>query len=204
MQSFNNLGGFLVAVLIFQLIPGPGTLTILRATADHGVRAGMAAVAGTLAGGIVCMLAAACGLEALFRGQPEALHALKVAGAFYLLWMGLRMMRTRQAVAAAGSTAAPSMGRLMRRSLAVSLTNPKVILFYFALLPLFFRPPMTTTTVTAMVICVTGTSLAYQTGLVLVGASVARRLKSQPSVRAAAQQFAGLMFVAFAVRLFVV
>ncbi len=201
MQSF-NLGGFLVTVLIFQLIPGPGTLTILRATADHGVRAGFAAVAGTLLGGIVCMVAAACGLEAIFRGQPGALHALKVAGAFYLLWMGLRMMRARKADVAVEAAIAPSAGRLLRRSLAVSLTNPKVILFYFALLPLFFRPPMTADMIATMVICTTGTSLVYQAGLVLAGNAVARRLKSSPSVRSAAQQVAGLMFVAFAVKLF--
>jgi len=202
MQAFDRLGGLLVAVLIFQLIPGPGTLTILRASADHGVRAGFAAVAGTLLGGVVCMLAAACGLEAMFRGQPEALHALKGAGAVYLLWMGVRMMRARQAAVTREAPRAPTAGRLLRRSLAVSLTNPKVILFYFALMPLLFRPPMTATTLTAMMICVTGTSLLYQTGLVIVGAAVARRLSSRPSVCAGAQQVAGLLFVAFAVKLF--
>ena len=61
---------------------------------------------------------------------------------------------------------------------------------------------MTATTLTTMMICVTGTSLLYQAGLVLVGAAVARRLTSLPSVRVAAQQIAGLLFVAFAVKLF--
>lgn len=204
MESLHSLGGFLVAVLIFQLIPGPGTLTILRATADHGIKAGFAAVAGTLLGGVICMLAAASGLEAMFRGQPEAVHALKVAGAFYLLWMGVRMLRMRQAAAAGEPEATPTMAGLMRRSLAVSLTNPKVILFYFALLPLFFRPPMTGTTLTTMLVCVTGTSFLYQAGLVLAGNAVARRLKSSPQVRSVATQVAGLMFVGFAVKLFVV
>jgi leucine efflux protein len=80
MQTFHHLGDFLLAVLIFQMIPGPGTLNILRSTADHGLEAGFAAVAGTLLGGIFCMLAAAGGLEAMLQGQPAVIEALKVAG----------------------------------------------------------------------------------------------------------------------------
>jgi threonine/homoserine/homoserine lactone efflux protein len=81
-------GSFIAAVLVFQRVPGPGTLNILRATADRGVGAGFASVAGTWLGGLGCLLAAASGLEALFRGQPEATQALKCAGALYLAWMG--------------------------------------------------------------------------------------------------------------------
>ena len=92
MHSIENPGGFIVAVLIFQMIPGPGSLNILRATANHGTRAGFAAMAGTLGGGLVCMLAAASGVEALFRGQPEMLHLLQVAGSCYLAWLGWRLM----------------------------------------------------------------------------------------------------------------
>ena len=204
MQPITHLGDFLIAVLIFQLIPGPGTLNILRSTADHGLKAGFSAVAGTLLGGICCMVAAASGLEAMVQGQPSAIEALKVAGAFYLGWMGLRMMRTRQGIVAAPATTAPALGWHLRQSLAVSLTNPKVILFYFALLPLFFRAPLTMSTMLEMIVCVTGTSLVYQAGLVLVGNAVARRLKSLPSVRSNMQRVAGVLFVVFAIKLFVV
>lgn len=205
MQQIDHLGSFVVAVLIFQLIPGPGTLSILRATANHGVRAGFASVGGTLLGGLMCMLAAASGLEALFRGHAQATQLLQWAGAAYLAWMGWRLMARPPAKGgAAQDEAAPSLGLHLRRALAVSLTNPKVILFYFAMLPLFFRPPITPLSVLTMVCCVSGISLAYQSLLVLAGNTVARRLGALPSARLVAQRLAGLAFIAFAIKLFVV
>ncbi len=204
MQPTTHLTDFFLAVMIFQLIPGPGTLNILKSTADHGLKAGFAAVAGTLLGGVACMLAAASGLEAVVQGQPAFVEALKVGGAFYLVWMGFRLIRTRPVTAAvsASSVAAPSLGWHLRSSLAVSLTNPKVILFYFALLPLFFRAPLTSSSLGSMLMLVTGTSFAYQSSLVVAGNAIARRLRTLPSVRSTLRQVAGLLFVGFAVKLF--
>jgi len=204
MQQIDQLGSFVVAVLVFQLIPGPGTLSILRATADHGLRAGFAAVAGTLLGGLLCMLAAASGLEALFRGHAEATQALQWGGAGYLAWMGWRLMQPPTGAGKERDVVAPALGQQVSRALAVSLTNPKVILFYFALLPLFFRPPVTSGSLLTMACCVTGISLVYQSALVLVGNVVARRLGAVPMARVVVQRFAGLAFIAFAVKLFVV
>jgi len=203
MQPIDQPGSFILAVLVFQMIPGPGTLTILRATANHGIRAGFASVAGTLLGGLLCMLAAASGLEAVFRGQPEATQALKWAGSLYLAWMGWRMVAQVGELHAPQAQAAPGFGRLLRNSLAISLTNPKVLLFYFALLPLFVRPPFTAMSLATMVGIVTGTSLLYQGGLVLAGNSVMRRLRKLPSARSAAQRLAGVAFIGFAVKLLV-
>jgi len=203
MHTIDQPGSFILAVLVFQMIPGPGTLTILRATAHHGIRAGFASVAGTLLGGLLCMLAAASGLEAVFRGQPEATQALKWAGSLYLAWMGWRMVARVGELRAPQGEAAPGFGRLLRGSLAVSLTNPKVLLFYFALLPLFVRPPFTATSLASMVAIVTGTSLLYQGALVLAGNSVMRRLRALPSARSAAQRLAGVAFIGFAVKLLV-
>lgn len=211
MHFIDQPAGFVVAVLIFQLIPGPGTLTILRATASQGLQAGFASVAGTLLGGLLCMLAAASGLEAVFRGQPEATLGLKWAGALYLAWMGWRLMGPASAAVSAKSagtgtgtgTAPPSLGSQLRRALAVSLTNPKVILFYFALLPLFFRPPFSAASLATMLCCVTGISLVYQSALVLAGRAAARRLATLPSAQRLAQRLAGLLFVGFALKLLV-
>jgi len=203
MQPIDQPGSFMLAVLVFQMIPGPGTLTILRATANHGIRAGFASVAGTLLGGLLCMLAAASGLEAVFRGQPEATQALKWAGALYLAWLGWRMVARVGDPRAPHAQTAASLGRLLRSSLAISLTNPKVLLFYFALLPLFVRAPFTAPSLAAMIGIVTGTSLLYQAALVLAGNSVMRRLRTLPSARSAAQRLAGMAFIGFAVKLLV-
>ncbi|MCR5867311.1 LysE family translocator [Aquincola sp. J276] len=201
MHSIDSLGSLVLAVLVFQLIPGPGTLAILRTTAQHGMRAGFASVSGTLLGGLLCMLAAASGLEAVFRGHPQALHLLQAGGAVYLGWMGCRLMRPAAAAAPAGVPAAPGWACHCRQALAVSLTNPKVILFYFALLPLFFRAPVTAESLATMVGCVSGISLLYQAGLVLAGHAAARRLGRLPSLRRLVQRAAGVALIGFAIRL---
>ena len=205
MQSIQNPGGFIVAILIFQMIPGPGTLTILRATARHGTRAGSAAMAGTLLGGLCCMGAAASGLEALFRGQPDALRVLQVAGSLYLAWMGLRLVsRQRGGAASAAEEAPPTLKQHLRQAFAVSLTNPKVLLFYFALLPLFLRAPVPPASFAMLVACVTGTSLVWQTLLVFCGNAAARRLAGRPRAGAIAQRLAGVLLVGFAVKMLLV
>lgn len=200
MHSIDNPGGFIAAILIFQMIPGPGSLNILRATARHGTRAGFAAMTGTLLGGLLCMLAAASGLEAVFRGQPEALHLLQVGGSAYLAWIGWRLFAAQAPVGAANGEGAPSLLRHLRQALVVSLTNPKVLLFYFALLPLFLRAPVTPGSLATMVVCVTGTSFAYQSTLVLAGDAAAKRLARLPGARQLAQRLAGVILVAFAVK----
>lgn len=202
--SSASVSSLVLAVLIFQAIPGPGTFAILRATANHGLKAGFACVAGTILGGLVCMLAAVSGLEAVFRGQPEAVHALRCGGALYLAWMGWRLFdQRRRAAAPAESPVAPPLWHHLRQALAVSLTNPKVLLFYFALLPLFVRPPVTPMSLATVALCVCGVSLAWQGGLVLAGNAVARSLGALPSAQRIARQLAGLLFIGFAVKLLV-
>lgn len=204
MQSIQNPGGFIVAILLFQMIPGPGTLNILRATARDGVRAGVAAMAGTLLGGFCCLAAAASGLEAVVRGQPDALRLLQVAGSLYLAWMGWRLVaRDRTGAAAGAAEPPPSLARHLRQAFAVSLTNPKVLLFYFALLPLFLRAPVTPASFGMLVLCVTGTSLVWQSALVVGGNAAARRLASRPGVGLAAQRVAGVLLVGCAVKVMV-
>lgn len=202
MQAQHSVLALLLAVLVFQVVPGPGTLTIVRVTAHHGLRAGFSAVTGTLLGGMICLVAGLTGMEALFRGQPVLTDLLKVAGAAYLGWMGWRLI-ARRTEASAAVPRDVSLGRHLRTALAVSLTNPKVILFYFALLPLFVRPPVTPPTLATVIGCVLGVSFAWQALLVLAGHSMARRLGDRPKLRRALRRVAGLAFLAFAARVLV-
>ena len=203
MHALDNPGGFIAALLIFQLIPGPGSLNILRATAQHGTLAGFAAVAGTLAGGLLCMFAAASGLEAVFRGQPQLLHLLQVLGSAYLAWLGWRMLQRGRVTDAVVPPAPPSLFVHVRQALVVSLTNPKVLLFYFALLPLFFRAPVTNDSLSTMVACVIGVSGAWQSLLVVGGHAAARRLAGHPGLRQGARQLVGIVLVGFAMKMLV-
>lgn len=192
-----DYGAFLSAILIFQLIPGPGTLTILGTTAQYGVRAGLASVAGTVTGGLLCMAATIGGLQVLLQGQPEMICWLQWLGAAYLAWMGAALLRRRRS-AATDTVQTRTLGQHARQALGVSLANPKVILFYFALFPLFLRPDATPATYALMAAHVTGISVAYQCLLVLAGNSVAGWLRTLPSVREVGRALMGAGLIAFA------
>src|SRR3974390_290328 len=92
MFGIHNYTSFVAAVVAFQAIPGPGTLTILNITARHGVRSGMDAVLGTLTGDFLFMLAAVLGLAAVLAAHPAILSSLQWVGIVYLCWVGLRLL----------------------------------------------------------------------------------------------------------------
>lgn len=201
MFGIQNYASFVLAVLVFQLIPGPGTVAILNATARNGVRAGGAAVLGTIAGDFVFMVAAVAGLAALMRANPLLFQALQWFGAGYLVWMGVQLLRAR----VGGDSAAPEPERrpavYFRQAFAVSLTNPKVILFFVSFFPLFLRPGAPGATLGVMMAHVTLLSLLYQGALVLVGNRVAHALRGLPSARRLATRLAGVALVGFGLKL---
>lgn len=195
MFDIQNYPSFVAAILVFQLIPGPGTLAILNATARHGTRAGMAAVVGTLIGDFVYMVAAVAGLAALMQTLPELFRFMQWLGAAYLVWIGIGLLRREADTAPAG----PAMH--LRQAMAVSLTNPKVILFFVAFFPLFLRPDASALTLGAMMAHVTLASLAYQTGLVLIGGAITRRLARWPGARQLARRACGIALLGFGLKL---
>jgi len=199
--DIQNYTSFLAAILVFQLIPGAGTLAILNATARNGVGAGLGAILGTIAGDFIFMVAAAAGLAAIMDSNPILFHALQWFGAAYLCWLGLQLLRSPLRQDATNPEPHKSAWRYFRQACAVSLTNPKVALFFVAFFPLFLRPVSSNTTLVAMMAHVTIISFLYQAGLVLVGNAVARRLRAMPSARRIATRLAGIALIGFGVKL---
>lgn len=199
MFGIRNYPEFVAAVLIFQLIPGPGTLAILAATGRHGVKGGMAAVAGTLAGDALWMLGAVLGLAALLQVYPGVFGALQTAGVVYLCWIGLQLLRAPGQAAAPRCAPSPWAG--FRQALAVCLTNPKAMLFFVAFFPLFLDPGAGPATLTALLLHVTGLSLLYQTVLVLAGHWAARRLAGRSRFTLLLRRLCGIALVGFGIRL---
>lgn len=201
MLDIQHYPSFVAAVLVFQLVPGAGTIAILAATARNGRAAGMAAVAGTLVGDFACMVAAVAGLAAVLRAEPVLLQGLQWLGAAYLGWLGVQLLRAPIAAAPAGAAPLRTAWSQFRRALAVSLTNPKVVLFFVAFFPLFLKPGASTLTLGVMMLHVTLLSLAYQAALVCAGNAVARRLRALPWARRLATRVAGCALVGFGVAL---
>ncbi len=201
MFDIQNYVSFVAAILVFQLIPGAGTLAILNATARNGIKAGLGAVAGTLLGDFLFMLAAAAGLAAVLNTHPVFFHGLQWFGAAYLFCMGIQLLR-----APIGQSPTPREPQktamvYFRQACVISLTNPKVILFFVAFFPLFLRPGAATSTLIAMMVHVTIISFLYQTLLVLIGNTIAERLQGIPSARRIATRLAGIALIGFGIKL---
>jgi len=201
MFDIQNYASFILAIVVFQVIPGPGTLAILNATARHGVVAGMSAVSGTLAGDFIYMLGAVLGLAAVLSAYPNVLASAQWVGAAYLCWLGIRLLRAPVTDKPSGTSIEQGSRLYFRQALAVSLTNPKVIMFFMAFFPLFLSVESGPITLAAMMLHVTVISFLYQTSLVFIGHAVASHLSRWKAARLIATRLAGLAIIGFGVKL---
>lgn len=201
MFEIQNYYSFLLAILVFQLVPGPGTIAILNATARNGVGAGLGAVLGTLAGDFAYMVAAVAGLAAIMNANPLIFEALQWFGAAYLCWMGIQLLRAKIHTENAQAEPQRTNWIYFRQAFAVSLTNPKVILFFVAFFPLFLRAESSFATLAAMMAHITVLSFLYQIFLVLVGNVIVNRMRSLPFARRIATRLSGVALIAFGVKL---
>jgi leucine efflux protein len=201
MLDIHNYISFIAAILVFQAVPGAGTIAILDATARDGRRSGLAAVLGTLLGDFLFMVAAVAGLAAIMQAHPWLFRGLQWFGVAYLGWLAVQLIRSRPGEGASARAHAQAPLMHFRRAFLVSLTNPKVILFFVAFFPLFLKPQASTATLVVMMVHVTLLSLLYQAALVLIGNVVAVRFAAVPGGRRTATRLAGLVLIALAIRL---
>jgi len=201
MFGIHNYASFVLAIVAFQIIPGPGTLAILSATARHGIRSGMGAVFGTLAGDLLFMLGAVLGLAAVLAARPVILSSLQWIGIVYLCWLGLKLLFAPVADDKADAVRVQNHWTCFRQAFAVCLTNSKAIMFFMAFFPLFLTADSRPHTLGAMMAHVSLISLAYQTSLVLVGNAVAVRLSRFQHTRILARRLVGLGLIGFGIKL---
>jgi threonine/homoserine/homoserine lactone efflux protein len=135
-----RFAAFLAASLILAITPGPAVVFIVTQTLGCGRRAGMASVGGIALGNLGNAAAASLGLAALFAVSMAAFNAVKLAGAAYLIFLGIRALRARPAGREPQAATARRPSRLFREGFWVALLNPKTALFFAALLPQFMNP----------------------------------------------------------------
>src|SRR5688572_29830874 len=134
---------YLAAWTLLAISPGPAVLFVMSHAARHGMRGAFAATAGIVSGHLVCFAAVALGLAALLAKFSEAMTAIRIAGALYLMYLGGRMLFSRvgkRQVIETGNTGAPDHRGVALQGLAVQVTNPKNLMFVLAFLPLFIDP----------------------------------------------------------------
>jgi len=138
MPSLDVLLAFAVTTAIFAFIPGPAMLYAAARTMAGGRAAGLMAVLGIHLGAYAHIIAAAAGLSALFHAVPVAYTCVKLAGAAYLIWLGISLFRAKDAAEDDATGAAPKGGRrAFSQSVTVEILNPKTAIFFLAFLPQF-------------------------------------------------------------------
>ncbi len=144
MPDASGLLLFIAAGWLLNLTPGPDVLYIVSTSLRSGVRPGMVAAMGIVSGCFVHVFAAALGVGALLATSATAFAVLKWAGAAYLFWMGLKLLRTSSAASMASSAApaavAVDLARVFRQGFFTNVLNPKVALFFLAFVPQFIDP----------------------------------------------------------------
>jgi threonine/homoserine/homoserine lactone efflux protein len=135
-----SLLGFIAAALVLLLTPGPGVMYIVARSIGQGSRAGLVSVLGLAAGALVHVAAAAAGISTILLASATAFGFVKAAGAAYLIYLGIRTLLARGAVASTGVCTPRSSGRLFADGVLVSVLNPKIALFFLAFLPQFVDP----------------------------------------------------------------
>jgi threonine/homoserine/homoserine lactone efflux protein len=128
---------FLIASFVLAITPGPGVFYIVTRSLVQGRRYGLVSVAGVALGNLGNALAASLGLAAVFAVSALAFTVVKYAGAAYLVWLGVRMLRAPLTTQRTDAPTAASLGRVFRDGFIVALLNPKTAVFFAAFLPQF-------------------------------------------------------------------
>ncbi|BFO53261.1 MULTISPECIES: LysE family transporter [Comamonadaceae] len=200
MFGIADYGAFVAAILLFLAIPGPGNLALVTSTGKGGVRAGMAATLGVIAGDQVLLWMAVAGVAAMLAAVPAVFHAVQWLGAAYLAWMGVRMLLARPGSA---PVIAIQPRHYFRQAALITLLNPKAIMFYMAFFPLFVDPArhrgLLTFGVMAATIAVL--SLLYGLGVVLLTHRMAERMRARPALGRALERLAGTFLIGFGIKL---
>ena len=200
MFGITDYWAFVAAVLVFLALPGPGTLALLTATGRGGFRAGAAATFGVIVGDQVLLWLAALGVAAVLQGHPLLFRALQYAGAGYLVFVGLKLIFGR---GVGTHSISIHSGDYFRQALLITLLNPKAIVFYMAFFPLFIDPATQRGAVTfgAMALTIALLTLGYCLTLVGFAHAVTAKVKSHRGLARALERAAGLVLVAFGIRL---
>src|SRR5580692_3415536 len=183
---------FFAAAFLLAITPGPGIFYVLARSLAGGRREGFQSSIGTLVGGLFHVFAAALGISAILAASAVAFHTVKYAGAAYLVWLGIRMIRTRNVEMTAGLST-PSEGAF-RQGIFTEILNPKTALFFLSFIPQFITPERGHIFFQFIVLGILSVSLNTVADLVVVllAIPIERKLKNSASFRRRQRVASGL------------
>jgi threonine/homoserine/homoserine lactone efflux protein len=175
---------FLAAATLLAVTPGPGIFYVLARTLSGGRREGVLSAFGTFIGGSVHVLGAGLGLSAVLAASATAFAVVKYAGALYLVWLGVRMIRTRN-VAMDEPVETSKTNHAFRQGVVTEVLNPKTALFFLSFLPQFVKPSLGHVVVQFLLLGILSVALNTAADLLVVSfaAPIGKRLRSSARFR---------------------
>jgi threonine/homoserine/homoserine lactone efflux protein len=198
--GISDYGAFVAAIVLFLAIPGPGNLALITSTSKGGMAGGLAATMGVIAGDQVLMWLAVAGVATVLATYPAAFAAVQWLGAVYLAWLGWKMLSAKPGDAPVLNIR-PS--HYFQQALAITLLNPKAIVFYMAFFPLFVDPKHHQGVFSFAVMAATIATLTflYGLGMTLLTHHLAERMRANPHIGRWLEKLAGIFLIGFGVKL---
>ncbi|WP_229069325.1 leucine efflux protein LeuE [Actinoplanes sp. DH11] len=201
---------YVLGVVAIILLPGPNSIFVLSVGARRGVRAGYLAAGGVFLGDAVLMVLSATGVASLLNTYPPLFMILKYAGAAYLLWVGVNIIRSawhrwrdRSTSTPVTTGDMPGLQHPFRRAAVISLLNPKAILFFISFFIQFVEPGYPHPALSFLVLgaVVQFFSALYLTALIFGGRFLAGQFRERRRLAAGASTGVGALFVGFGIKL---
>ena len=202
MVSSANLSLFLLAAAIIAAIPGPGIFYVAARTLSGGRQAGFASTFGTALGGLVHVVAGALGVSAIILASAQLFAGLKLAGAVYLIWLGIRTIREAGHALPVQPARAGKL-QAFRQGVVVEALNPKTAAFFLAFIPQFLEPAFGHPALQFMVLGVISVTLNTLADVVVVAVAAAAhaRLVRRPRWVQHLRQGSGLFIAGLGISL---
>ena len=203
MPAADTLALFMAAALALNLTPGPDMMYVTARSVADGRRAGVIAALGIGAGTLVHIAALALGLAALLAAVPLAYDVLRIAGAVYLIVIGLHLLLRRPRAGTVRALAPAKLGTVFAQAVVTNVLNPKVALFFLAFLPQFVDPAagpaVAQIVLLGLLFDVQGT--VVNVAVALLASATSARLRANARAVSVLQRLTGAVFLALGARL---
>jgi leucine efflux protein len=222
--GITDLATFILGTVLIVLLPGPNSLYVMTLASRAGIQSGYQAAAGIFVGDTVLMLLAATGAASVLYASPTVFTGLKLAGAAYLAWIGIGLIRAgianwrnrrtrdydpstaaRHGIPPATSRTALSTNfdRPFRTAFIISMLNPKAIMFFVSFFIQFVDPtyPRPELSFLILGVIVQIVSLLYLSALIFGGAYLATAFRQRPTLSSVSIGAVGILFIGFAAKL---
>ena len=206
--GITDITTFVLGTIFIVLLPGPNSLYVMSVASRWGVGAGYRGACGIFLGDAILMVLSATGVASLLQTTPALFAVLKYAGAAYLAWMGLGLLRSaraiwREGVADSGGQPPLDAARPFRTALLISLMNPKAILFFVSFFIQFVDPGYAFPALSFAILgaIVQLVSALYLSALIFGGARLAQQFRQRRRLSAGATGGVGALFIGFGAKL---